>query len=168
MRAKDVVFIGTMAAILLTVQVALGFLPNIELVSLLIILCTLVYGWKTLYIIYIFVFAEGFLYGFGLWWINYLYVWIILMLLIMVFRAKNSPYFWAVFSGFFGLGFGALCSISYLFIGGVPMALSYWTSGILFDVIHCIGNFIITLVLYRPLRNLLDRINRRWNVPQDR
>jgi len=77
MKIKDIAIIAMLSAILITVQVTLGFLPNVELVSVLIILYTLVFGRKSLAIIYVFVTVEGFIYGFGLWWFNYLYVWTI-------------------------------------------------------------------------------------------
>lgn len=160
-KTKDIVIVGLMSALLISVQVALSFLPNIEMVSLLIILSALIYGWKTLYIIYIFVFAEGLIYGFGMWWICYLYVWTILMLITMLFKKNRSPFFWAVVAGAFGLGFGALCSIPYLFIGGISAAIANFISGIPFDVPHCIGNYVITLVLFKPLYILLDRIKRK-------
>lgn len=150
-----------MSALLIAVQVGLAFLPNIELVSLLIILFTIYYGWKTLYIIYIFAIVEGLIYGFGIWWINYLYVWTILMLITMLFRSMRSPLFWAILSGAYGLCFGLLCSIPYLFIGGVPMAIAGIISGIPFDAIHCISNYIIALVLFKPLYRFLDWINQR-------
>ena len=150
-----------MSALLIIVQIGLSFLPNIELVSLLIILFTIIYGWKTLYIIYIFVIVEGLIYGFGIWWINYLYVWTILMLIAMLFRNERSPFFWAILSGAFGLCFGALCSIPYFFIGGVSMAVSGIISGIPFDAIHCFSNYIISLVLFYPLYHLLNMINQK-------
>lgn len=160
-KTKDIVIVGIMSALLITVQVALSFLPNIELVSLLIVLSTLIFGWKTLYIIYIFVFAEGFIYGFGVWWFCYLYVWTILMLITMLFKKNRSPFFWAIVTGAFGLSFGTLCSIPYLIIGGAKMAISGIISGIPFDAAHCIGNYALTLVLFKPLYNLLHWINRK-------
>lgn len=162
MRTKDIVIIGIMSALIIILQVGLLFLPNIELVSLLIILCTIMYGWKTLYIIYVFVIVEGLIYGFGIWWINYLYVWTILMLITMLFRNKRSPFFWAILSGAFGLCFGALCSIPYFFIGGVSMAVSGIISGIPFDAIHCLSNYVIALVLFHPLYRLLNLINQKY------
>lgn len=161
MRIRDIVIIGMMGALLIAVQVALGFLPNVELVSLLIILFTLILGWKTFYIIYIFVITEGFLYGFGLWWINYLYVWTILFIVAVLFQKKRSPFFWAMVAGCYGLGFGALCSIPYMFVGGLPTGVAYWVSGIPFDLIHGIFNFIVTLILFRPLYLLLEMVNKR-------
>lgn len=164
MRAKDIALIGMMSAIMITAQVALGFLPNIELVSLLVILYTLLFGWRALYIIYVFVAAEGLIYGFGLWFINYLYVWTILFALVLLFRKLNSPFLWAVISGLFGLSFGALCSIPYFITGGPASGFAYWVQGIPFDILHGAGNFIAALILYHPLYSLLTYIKRRMGL----
>ncbi|NLJ96547.1 MAG: hypothetical protein GX321_05290 [Clostridiales bacterium] len=161
MRTKDIATIGIMSALLIAVQVGLAFLPNIELVSLLIILCTIFFGWKTIYIIYIFVLVQGLIYGFHLWWISYLYIWTILMLVSMIFRDNKSPFFWGILSGAFGLSFGALCTIPYFFIGGLPLAMSTFISGVIFDVIHCIANYIIALVLFKPLYILFSWIHQK-------
>lgn len=150
-QTKDIATIGIMVALLIAIQVGLSFLPNIELVSLLIILCTIFFGWKTLYIIYIFVLVEGLIYGFHIWWICYLYVWTMLMLITMLFKHKKSPFFWAIISGGYGLSYGALCTIPYFFIGGMPLAISTFITGIPFDIIHGVANYIIALVLFKPL-----------------
>jgi energy-coupling factor transport system substrate-specific component len=163
MRIKDIALIGIMSAILLAVQVALGFLPNIELVSLLIIIYTLVFGRKALYIIYVFVALEGIIYGIGLWWINYLYVWTILFLMTMLFRRHQSTYIWAILSGFYGLIFGALCAIPNLFISGAASAVGYWIAGIPYDILHAIGNFVVALLLFRPLYQVMDKIHQKTN-----
>ena len=81
LKTKDLAVMGVMAAIVFISQVALSFLPNIELVTLLFILYTLVIGRKVFGVVYAFVFLEGITYGFGLWWINYLYVWTVLCFL---------------------------------------------------------------------------------------
>ena len=156
LKTRDIAIIGIMSAILITVQVAFAFLPNIELVSLIIIISTLVFKWKTLYIIYIFVLVEGLIYGFTTYWICYLYVWTILMFFTILFKKNRSHFFWAILSGTFGLSFGLLCSIPYLFIGGVPLAISTFIVGIPFDIAHCIGNYVIALTLFKPLYNLLN------------
>jgi len=161
MRIKDIVIIGMMSAILIAVQFFLGFLPNVEIVSLLIILFTLILGRKTFYIIYVFVVMEGFLYGFGLWWINYLYVWTALFIIVLIFSKQRAPFFWAIVSGSYGLSFGALCSIPYFITGGLPTGFAYWVSGIPFDLIHGIFNFIVTLILFHPLYLLLEMVSKR-------
>jgi energy-coupling factor transport system substrate-specific component len=161
MRIKDIVLIGMMSAIMVAVQVVLGFLPNIELVSLLIILYTFIFGRKAIYIIYVFVAVEGLIYGLGLWWFNYLYVWTVLFLITILLRKQHSPFLWAVVSGVFGLSFGALSSIPYFITGGVRTGFAYWIAGIPFDITHGISNFALALVLFHPLYYILDKINKR-------
>ena len=84
MKTREIVIYGILSAVLLAAQVSLGFLPNIEIVTLLILVYTLVFRKKVFFIIYIFVFLEGLIYGFGLWWINYLYVWSIQALITLL------------------------------------------------------------------------------------
>ena len=78
-------------------------------------------------------------------------------------RKKDSVMLYSVISGLFGLFFGALCSIPYLFIGGPSMMFSWWIAGIPFDLIHGASNFVIMLLLYKPTRRVMDRINDRKN-----
>ena len=90
MGVIDVILIALLADLLLVFQIAFAFLPNIELVSLLIILYTLHLKRKTLFIIYLFALMEGLIYGFGLWWIMYLYVWTILYFIVRIFSKQTS------------------------------------------------------------------------------
>ena len=46
----------------------------------------------------------------------------------------------------------------YLFTGGLHFALSWWLSGIPFDLLHCAGNFVLAALLFVPLRKLLDKL----------
>jgi len=117
-----------------------------------------VFGWKSLYAVYIFVAMEVLFHGIGLWNINYLYVWTVLAVAAMMLRKMESPLGWAILSAVFGMSFGALCGIADVFIGGFGYAVTKWISGIPFDLLHCGGNFAIALVLWKPLRNLLDRL----------
>lgn len=158
---RDIVVCGMFSAILLVSQVALAVLPNIELVSLLVIVYTLVFERKTLLIIYIFASLEGLLYGFGIWWVMYLYVWTILYLIVRVLRKNESPIFWAVIGGFFGLCYGVLCSIPYFAAGGAGAGIAWWVRGIPYDILHGIGNFIIILVLFKPIYSTLWKMYSR-------
>ena len=164
---QDIALIGVMTATLSASKLALSFLPNIELVTLLIMLYSVCFGIKTIYAVAVFILIEGSLYGFGIWWIMYLYVWPLVMylyvwpLVMMVtflFRKQKSLWCFALISGCFGLSFGALCSIPYFIIGGFPMGFSYWFSGIPFDLIHCISNFVLCSVLWTPLKSSLSHI----------
>ena len=131
-------------------------LPNIEPVSLLILVYTLVYGGQVFYIVYTFVLLEGLLFGFHLWWVTYLYIWTLWAAVVLLLRRgrEKPPLMWAAASGAFGLSFGALDALPYL-AGGLMAAFSRWVSGIPFDVLHCLGNFFLALALERPLYRLL-------------
>ena len=157
---KELVLIALLAALLLVSQVGLAFLPNIEVVSLLIILYTLFFKKKTLYIIYIFALLEGLIYGFGIWWIMYLYVWTILWGITTLLEKEKSSIIWAFISGFFGLFFGTLCSVPYFITGGVSMGLSWIASGLMMDIIHGVGNFVVALLLFKPLYAAFQKVYR--------
>jgi len=161
---RDIALIGVCSAILIGLQVAMAPLPNIEVVTLLIIVYTQNLKRKTLYIIYVFAIAEGLIYGFALWWVMYLYVWTILYFIVAALgripAASNSdnPVLWALVAGIFGLLFGAMCSLPYFVVLGPAGGLAYIISGVNFDLIHCAGNFVITLLLWKPLSALFKKI----------
>ena len=154
----QVVLFGVLGALTFALQVAMGFLPNIEPVSLLVMLFAAVFGWKALYPVYVFVVMEILFYGFSVWNIYYLYIWTILAVAAILLRNMGHPLGWAILSGAFGLLFGALCGIADIFIGGFGYAAAKWVSGIGFDVTHCVGNFVIALLLFNPLRKLLEKL----------
>ncbi len=158
MKVKDIAIIGMMSAIMVATQFCLSFVPNIELVSLLIILYTLTFGWRSIYIIYVFVAVEGLIYGFGLWWFSYLYIWLILYLITKLFHRVQSPLYWAIISGAYGLSFGALYSITVMITSGIQGGLASWVQGIPFDIAHCAGNFVVTLILFKPLYFILNKL----------
>ena len=143
MGARELVLLALLGALLLVTKLALAWLPNIEPVSLLVLVYTAVLGW-----------------GLGFWNLCYTYVWLVLVVLAMLFRKMESPLGWAVLSGAFGLSFGALCALVYWVTGGWAFALSWWVSGIPFDLLHCAGNFAMALVLFRPCRQVLTRLMR--------
>jgi energy-coupling factor transport system substrate-specific component len=140
-------------------KVAMSSLPNIEPVSLMVMLFAVVFGWKALYPIYLYVLMEIMLYGINFWNFNYLYVWALLALAALALRRLKNPLWWALLSGLFGLAFGLLCSPVYMAVGGsVSYGIRWWIAGLPFDVTPVIGNFIIALVLFVPLRKLLSRL----------
>lgn len=154
----ELVILSILGALLFVVQVVLGFLPNIELVSVLVIVYTRVYGWKVFYPIYLFVALEAMWYGINTWVIQYAYVWAILALAVLLLRRHDSRALWVLVNTAYGFLFGAFCSITYLFIGGFSAMAAYWISGIPYDLLHTGGNFLTALVLCKPLYRLLSRL----------
>ncbi len=155
---RQVALFGMLGALTFGTKVAMSALPNIEPVSLFFLLYGVVFGRKSLYPVFLYVVMEILCYGIQLWNINYLYIWLVPVLLGWIFRKEEHPLFWAVVSGAFGLFFGLLCAPVYLFIGGPGYAIGWWVAGFPFDLLHCGGNFVIALVLFVPLRKLLTRL----------
>ncbi len=151
---------GLFAAVLFALQVSMLHLPNIELVSLMVILYTLVLGKRVLNILITFTILEGVFHGFGIWWVSYLYIWPILAGLTALLRQFDAPdWGYGILSCLFGLSFGFLCSLPYI-AGGPGAMFAWWIAGIPFDLVHGISNLIIGLVLFRPAKRILGFCSR--------
>ena len=105
-RVLRLVLSGLMGAMLVVSKQAMSGLPNIEPVTLLVILFALELPRETPGAVTVFILLQGVLYGFGLWWAMYLYVWYLLALLAWLLRRMDNALGWAVFSGIYGLCFG--------------------------------------------------------------
>lgn len=158
---RQIALFGVLAALTFGAKVAMSALPNIEPVSLMVMLFAAVFGWKALYPVYLYVGMEILLYGINLWNINYLYIWTILAAAAIAMRRLRNPIWWALLSGTFGMAFGLLCSPVYMAIGGFDYGIRWWLAGVAFDVPHAIGNFVIALVLFAPLRKLTEKLYNR-------
>ena len=152
---------GMLGALTFAAKYAMSALPNIEPVSLMVMLFAVTFGAKALFPIYLYVGLEILFFGLGLWNFNYLYIWAILAVIAYFVRRMEHPLGWAMLSGVYGLLFGALCAPVDAFMGGFGYAISKWVSGIPFDLAHCGGNFVMALLLFVPLRNLLTKLYAR-------
>ncbi len=140
-------------------KVAMQGLPNIEPVSLFVMLFAAVFGWRALYPVGLYVVMEILLYGINFWNINYLYVWPILVAVSVCLRRCQKAWIWALVAAAFGLCFGLLCAPVYMVVGGsVSYGIRWWLAGLGFDVLHGVGNFAIVLALFVPLRRQLERL----------
>ena len=147
-----------LGALTFSAKIAMAGLYNIEPVSLFVMLFAVTFGKKCVYPIYTYVLMEFLIYGLNLWSVNYLYIWLILALCAWCLRQVRHPLAWAVLSGGFGLLFGLFCTPVYLVVEGWRYALVWWSNGIMADLLHCAGNFVIALFLFVPLRNLLQKL----------
>lgn len=163
---KDICLIGIMVAVIEVCKAALTFLPNIELTTFWLIMFTLFLGRKVAFVVPVFILIEGCMYGFGSWWIMYLYTWPLLVLVAWINRKQESVWFWSVLSAVFGLLFGLFCSIPYFVMGawdgglrgGLYAGFTWWVAGIPWDLVHGIGNFVLMLVLYKPVQMIMKRV----------
>ena len=159
LSAKHVVVLGLLGGILFAGKMVLAALPNVEPVSLFVMVYAVVYGRRALYPIYVYVALECLIWGLNIWSISYLYVWAILAGVAWLLRGMQSRLGWAILAGAFGLCFGALCALPYLAVGRWAFALSWWVAGLPYDIAHCAGNFALALVLFSPCRRLLTRLS---------
>ena len=162
MAVRRMVRIAFLSAVLTVAMLAIKPLPNIELISLLVIVYTLLFGKDTFIIVTIFSIVEGLMWGFELWWFSYLYVWPLLCLVVLLLKPliKEEFLIWAVVSGVFGLVFGTLFAVVYLLIDPA-YALAYWISGLPWDVWHAAWNFVLMAVLGKPIYNVIKQVNEK-------
>ena len=158
MAARELALYALLGAIMFALKMVLAALPNIEPVSLLLIVYTLVFGKRAIWPLYTYVILECLTWGVNLWTINYMYVWLFLFWAVYALRHMHTPLGWAVLAGAYGLLFGVLCAPVYWITGGWGAAVSWWISGIPYDILHCIGNFLMVLVLYRPCYRVLQKL----------
>lgn len=168
MPVKEITLTAMMVAVIEVCKIALGGLPNIELTTFWMILFTLLFGRKIVLVVPVFILIEGAMYGFGLWWVMYLYVWPLLVLITWLCRRQESVWFWSILSAFFGLFFGFFCAVPYAVIGaadgglrsGLYAGFTWWVAGLQWDLVHGIGNFVLMMVLYHPVKRVLQHVKK--------
>ena len=170
--AKDIALIGMMVAVIEVCKVAMMGIPNVELTTFWIIMFSIFFGRKIFFVIPVFILIEGAMFGFGIWWVMYLYMWPSLAVIVIMFRKMDSAFSWSILSGIYGLLFGFFCAIPYVIIGlaeggianGLYAGFTFWIAGIPWDLVHGVANIVIMLVLYKPIRAVMIRLKREWEV----
>ena len=159
---KDVVVIAFLSAILTVGKMSLSAVPNVEVVSLLFILYTVVFGWRYgLLTAIVFATTEILIWGLGLWTVGYYLIWPILVLWTSWLPVQFRNLFgYTALSGAFGFLFGLFFAIYTAPLLNVSIGL-YWLNGIMFDVVHMVGNIVVMLLLYVPTRRGLEFVKER-------
>ena len=160
-KIRDLALYAVLGALTFGAKFAMSGLPNIEPVSLMVMLFAVVFGAQAVYPIGVYIAMEFLVYGPGLWNLCYLYIWFVLAAAAYLLRKMESALGWAVLSGGFGLAFGLLCAPVDMVAGGAAYAMGKVITGIPFDIAHCVGNFVIALTLFCPLRKRMEMLARR-------
>ena len=163
LTALQVTELAMMLAMIEAVKRALDFIPNVELVTFLFLVFTILRGKRVILVSFAFTAMETLVFGTGLWVIMYLYVWPLEILLVMAlhhrFPRDEDGYWWyCILAALFGLFFGAFCTIPYWIIGGPKVAVAWWIAGIPTDIVHGVSNFLLCLVLFRPVMKAARRV----------
>ena len=72
-------------------KIIMELLPNIHLIGMFVMVCTIVFRVKALVPIYVFVAITGLYAGFAPWWVPYIYIWTVLWGLTMLIPKKIPP-----------------------------------------------------------------------------
>lgn len=166
--ARDAAIFGMFGAMMFATKYLMEVLPNVHLLGLFIGTLTVVYRWRALIPLYLYVLLDGLAHGFSPWWIAYLYIFLPLffgfLLVPRTLPDSIKAVLYPTVSALHGLFFGVL----YLPVWTVLYQLDTWEkmmawvgAGALFDVTHMISNAVFgTLIL--PLSRLLFKLERKY------
>lgn len=161
--AKEITLIAILSASLTAGKLVLSGIPNVHIVTFLLIVYTVSFGRRqAMYAMIIFVMTEMLLYGFGTWIFVYFWVWPMYVLVTSLLKTRiQSELGFAILAGIFGLTFGFFAAVIEALLLGFYYGFAYWIAGIPFDIVHGVSNFLITLFLYKPVIRTIDQIKER-------
>lgn len=153
-KVKEISLIGILAAVNIASRIALQSLPNIKPVTSIIIISVMIFGLSFgIKLTFVTTIVSNIFLGMGTWTFFQILAWVVICLLTQIlidfFKKihKDPPLFiMAIFSFCMGYVFGFVVSLEQLLIGGWGLFLAYYSSGIVFDTLHAIGNFGFYLV----------------------
>ena len=142
-------------------------LPNIHPLAMFIILLTVVYRSRALIPIYLYVILDGLRWGFGIAWLPYLYIWLILWGAAMLLP-RSAPR-WAklicypTIATLHGLLFGIMYAPAQSLLFGLnfEQTVTWVIAGFPYDVLHGVGNFVMALLVL-PMSELLFKLENKY------
>ncbi len=157
---RQITYTAAMTAIMEAAKFSLNSIANVELITLLVIVFTRRFGWKmTLAASLLFAVLECMWWGIATWSAVYFYIWPLLILFTVLVPSSQDPLVYSILAGAFGLLFGAFCSLFTLVTAGWNAAVAWWIAGIPYDLVHGVSNFVICLLLFKPLQKALSYIH---------
>lgn len=159
----EIAIFAMLGSMMFASKLLTDLLPNIHLLGMFTILFTVVFRYKALIPIYVFVALMGIYAGFAAWWIPYLYLWTVLWAMAMLIP-RNLPKGWQYIvypavCGLHGFAYGTLYAPAQVLLYGMGFEqLPAWIlAGLPWDAVHGIGN-IATGFLVAPLVPLLQKL----------
>lgn len=164
---RQLIIFALLGTIMFISKILMEALPNVHLLGALTITYTLVYRWRALIPIYVYVFLNGLFAGFNAWWIPYLYIWTILWAATMLLPRKMprtvACIVYPVLCGAHGIMYGILYAPAHaiMFNMNWGQMLTWISTGIPFDIIHAVGNTVAGLLIY-PLSEILRKLESKY------
>lgn len=160
LTVRETVIFALLGAMMFASDIAMEALPNIHLLGVFIVATTVVYRWKALFPLYVYVFLNGLYAGFSMWWIPYLYVWTVLWGAVMLLPKKMpkwlAPVVYCVVSALHGLSFGIIYAPAQALLMGFDFerTLAWIAAGFYFDITHAIGNLCLGVLIVPMIHTL--------------
>ncbi len=161
---KEMLIFSMLGTIIFLSDILMEGLPNIHGVAMFCALFTLMYRTKALIPIYVYVLLNGLYAGFALWWVPYLYIWTILWAFIMIIPKSTTDktrfIMCTALCSLHGLLFGILYAPLQAIMFGLNFngMITWILAGIPFDILHLIGNFVVSFLiipLYKALKKFI-------------
>ena len=163
---RDIIVFSMLGTIMFISKTIMEFLPNIHLIATFIAVFTLVYRWKALIPIYVYVFLVGLYNGFGTWWYPYIYIWTVLWIFIMLIpkelSIKKRVAISTFFCGLHGILYGTLYAPFQALAFGLNFEgmIAWIAAGLYYDVVHMCGNIALS-VLILPLYKVIMKLENK-------
>ena len=153
LSVKEIAVFGMLGALMYISKLVMEGLPNIHLIGVFIVATTVVYRQKALFPIYVFVFLTGLFFGFGTWWIPYLYIWTILWGMTMLIPKRIPEKFkgivYMIVCSLHGFLYGVFYAPAQALLFGLDFKgmIAWIVAGFPFDITHGISNFLCGILI---------------------
>ncbi len=161
----EIVVFAMLGTVMFCSKIIMELLPNIHLLGMFTIVFTIVYRFKALIPIYIYVVMNGVYSGFSVWWVPYTYIWTILWGLAMLVPPRLPRtlkcIIYPILCGLHGFAFGILYSPAQAILFGMDLnqMVAWIIAGLPFDIIHGFGNLAAGCLIV-PLSELLKKLSK--------
>ncbi|SET14594.1 hypothetical protein [[Clostridium] polysaccharolyticum] len=158
-NVQKMIILAVLADIIFVCKYMLASMPNVELVTFLVILSTLLLGKHVVYTVILYVFLEICTYGLGFWTVGYAVLWPGLVVITCLFRTQleNSNSKRAILAGIFGFAFDLVYAVVISLLTGLRSGIAYFISGLGFSAVHMISNYLIMWILGNTIYNAMKK-----------
>lgn len=168
--ALKIALVGIMAATVECGKLALAFLPNVEVVTLLLALYGYVFGFSGFVAAVVFVSIEPLIYGFNTWVVSYYLYWPFVSLIFMILAKLKVKNRWLLTGAavIITAWFGVLTSLVDLgllsgFFDNFFYRFSvYYARGVVFYAVQIACNAVLFSLLFSFLAKKLEKIKKQF------
>ncbi|MBR3844616.1 MAG: hypothetical protein IKM39_03820 [Clostridia bacterium] len=160
LNLKELVVFGMLGGVMYASKWLMEVFPNIHLLAMLTIAMTLVFRKKALYPIYVYVVMCGVFSGFAPWWVPHLYLWAILwgaaMLIPQTMKQGIKTVVCIGLCAAHGFLYGVMYAPAQALLYGLNFEgmIAWIVTGIPFDLLHGVGNFLAGFLIVPVVRAL--------------